>query len=73
MYLTSIEAGLHKHSDGSDTQLKVVWGDVGGVTDDERECFHTLDKRLGVVLTQVLTQRQTVLVDQWVIQLSFRA
>lgn len=46
---------------------------MGSITNDERECFHTLDERLGVVLAKILTQCQTVLVDQWVIQLSFRA
>lgn len=33
--LTSIEAGLHKHSYSSDTELKVVRGDMSSITDDE--------------------------------------
>lgn len=44
---------------------------MSSIPDNERERLHTFDKRLGVVLAQVLTQCQTVLVDQWVIQLSF--
>lgn len=45
---------------------------MGCVTDDEGQRLHTLDERLGVMLAQVLTQSQTVLVDQGVIELSFR-
>lgn len=45
---------------------------MGGVSNDERKRLHTLDQRLRVVLAEVLTQCQTVLVDQWVIQLSLR-
>ena len=65
--LTSIEAGLHKHSYSSDTQLKIIRGDVGSIADDEGQRFHTFDEGLCVVLAKVLTQCQAVLVDQWVI------
>lgn len=68
--LTSIEAGLHEHTDGSNTQLKVVGGDVGSVANDKGQGFHTFDERLGVVLAQVLSQSQAVLVYQGVHQLA---
>lgn len=71
--LTSVEAGLHKHPDGSHTQLKVVRGDVRGVAHDERQRLHAFDERLGVVLAQVLTQGQAVLVDQRMVELGFGA
>lgn len=71
--LTSVEASLHKHSYRSHAQFKILWGDVGGVPDDEGQRFHTLNQRLGVVVTQVLTQGQTVLVHQRIIQLSLGA
>lgn len=64
--LTSVQAGLHKHTDGSHTQLKVVRGDVSGVPHDEGQRLHTLDEGLGVMLAQILTHRQTVLVHQTV-------
>lgn len=62
--LTSVQAGLHKHSYGFHTQFKVVRGDVGGVAHDERQRLHALDEGLGVMLAQILTHSQTVLVDQ---------
>lgn len=64
--LTSVQAGLHKHADGSHTQLKVVRGDVSGVPHDEGQRLHALDEGLGVMLAQILTHRQTVLVHQTV-------
>lgn len=64
--LTAVQAGLHKHTDGSHTQLKVVRGDVSGVPHDEGQRLHALDEGLGVMLAQVLTHRQTVLVHQTV-------
>lgn len=71
--LTSVEAGLHKHSYSSDTQLEIVGRDMSSITDNERQRLHALDERLGVVLAKILTQSQTILVDQRVVQLSFRA
>lgn len=68
--LTSVEACLHEHTDGSHTQLKVVGGDVGSVANNKGQGFHAFDERLGVVLTQVLSQSQAVLVDQRVHQLA---
>ncbi|TNN55402.1 hypothetical protein EYF80_034352 [Liparis tanakae] len=69
--LTSVEARLHEHPDGSNTQLEVVGRDVGGVAHDEGQRLHALDERLGVVLPVVLAQRQAVLVHQRVVQLGF--
>ena len=64
MLLTSVEAGLHKHADGLDTELEVLGRDVSSVAHDEGERLHTLDEGLGVVQAHVLAQGQAVLVHQ---------
>lgn len=52
-WLTTIKTGLYKYAESLDTELKVVGCDVGSITHDEGQWFHTLKQGFSVMWSKV--------------------
>ena len=63
LQLTSVDAGLHEGAYRVHTALKVMWRDVGSVAHQEGQRLARLEQGLGVLVSQLLVQRDRELID----------